>query len=90
MKPLFQDNSVDFSEEFKDRVKAIHEHFDIDADGYLNFEELAALQKVTEGVRLTEENYIMACRALECSPAKGISVQALKLTYASDGTNIGK
>lgn len=92
--PLFRNEDEDeneiTAELFRDRVRSVHEHFDKNEDGHLNFEELAALQKVTEGVILSEEMYVMACKALNCTPHKGISVDALKLTYASEGADIGK
>lgn len=68
-------------------VQALHEHFDRDRDGYLNFGELAALQLATSGESLTADQYVMVCRTLDCSPGVGISLTALRLTYASDGTN---
>jgi hypothetical protein len=55
----------------------------------VNRTTVAALQKATEGVILKEEMYLMACRALDCHPSNGISLDALKLTYASDGADIG-
>eukprot|EP00980_Cylindrotheca_fusiformis_P016023 scaffold4715_cov115-Cylindrotheca_fusiformis.AAC.7 len=92
--PLFRSNddvdSETTAELFRDRVRSLHEHFDKDGDGHLNFEELAALQKATEGVILSEEMYVMACKALDCIPNKGISMGALKLTYASEGADISK
>ena len=92
--PLFQndndeDNAVT-AELFRDRVRCLHEYFDKNGDGFLNFEELAALQKATEGATLTKEMYVMACKALDSKPDRGISVDALKLTYASEGTDISK
>ena len=68
-------------------VQALHEHFDADNDGFLKFEELAALQLATSGETLTPDMYIAVCRTLECQPGTGISLTALRLTYASDGTN---
>lgn len=92
--PLFhndndEDNAVT-AELFRDRVRCLHEYFDKNGDGFLNFEELAALQKATEGATLTKEMYVMACKALDSKPDRGISVDALKLTYASEGTDISK
>lgn len=91
--PLFaaeDDNDNDSGEWFRDKVRAIFEHFDTDQDQHLKFAELAALQKATSGTMLTEEMYVMACRALDCTPHKGISLDALKLTYAAEGSDIGK
>ena len=92
MKALFQNDEKDssFVEGFKDRVREVHEQFDKDCDGYLSFSELAALQLTTEGAKLTEESYVMACKALDCHPSRGISLDALRLTYAAQGTSIGK
>ena len=69
-------------------VQALHDHFDHDKDGYLNYEELAALQLATSGEILTSDQYVMVCQTLECHPRHGISITALRLTYASDGTNV--
>jgi Ca2+-binding EF-hand superfamily protein len=92
--PLFQNDDDDDNEMtaelFRDRVRSLHEHFDKNEDGQLNFEELAALQKATEGVILSEAMYVMVCRALDCKPDKGISIDALRLTYASEGADISK
>ena len=95
LKALFQDNdknngNLSMAELFTDRVRKIHEKFDIDKDGHLNFEELAALQQTTDGATLTKDMYVMACRALDCQPSIGVSVGALKLTYASEGADISK
>jgi hypothetical protein len=91
VKPLFEDVSEDFAEAFKDRARALHEHFDKDQDGFLSFSELAALQRATDdGVRLSEVNYEMACKVLQCDPRQGIPLDALKLTYLSEGSSLGK
>jgi hypothetical protein len=87
--PLFSNDDEGDAEIFRDEVRCLHEHFDKDGDGHLCFSELAALQKATEGVILSEEMYVMTCRALDCHPRNGISLGALKLTYASDGANVG-
>ena len=78
------------AELFRDRVRSLHEHFDKNEDGHLNFSELAALQKATEGTTMTEDMYVMACKALDCKPHQGISIDALRLTYASEGADISK
>ncbi|KAL3931069.1 MAG: hypothetical protein SGBAC_011474 [Bacillariaceae sp.] len=79
------------AELFRDRVRSLHEHFDANEDGHLNFPELAALQKATEGSTMTEDMYVMACKALDCKdPHLGISIDALRLTYASEGADINK
>lgn len=53
MKPLFDalkenDNAVlSFAGEFRDKVRVLFEHFDVDGDGRLRYDELAALQIAT-------------------------------------------
>uniref|UniRef100_A0A7R9ZNJ3 EF-hand domain-containing protein n=1 Tax=Craspedostauros australis TaxID=1486917 RepID=A0A7R9ZNJ3_9STRA len=89
VKAIFEDATEEFAEQFKDKVRALHEHFDKDKDGFLNLKELAALQLATDGSRLTEQNYLMACKALACDPNNGIPLPALKVTYLAEGANIG-
>lgn len=85
---LFNNPDESFAEEFRDKVGAIHEHFDCDKDGYLNFAELKNLQSKTSGASLDEDQYVMVCKALGCHPSKGVSLPALRLTYAAEGTNL--
>jgi hypothetical protein len=95
--PLFEhedekngnDNDIT-AELFRDRVRSLHEYFDKNKDSYLNFQELAALQETTDGTLLSEEMYVMVCKALDCRPGNGISIDALRLTYASEGADIDK
>ena len=89
LSPLFSKQDETMAESFRDKVRILFEHFDKDGDGFLNLKELAALQKATEGVILTEEMYLMACRTLNCQPGNGITLGALKVTYASDGADVG-
>jgi hypothetical protein len=89
MKAVFDESGTSFAEEFTDKVRGLHEHFDLNKDGFLNFEELRSLQLMTSGEDMKPEHYEMACRALDCHPSKGLSLDALRLTYAADGTNIG-
>jgi len=99
LKPLFEalkenDNAMlSFAEGFRDKVKILFEHFDHDKDGKLKYDELAALQTATsddgyEGERLSKEMYVMACQSLNCHPDQGLSLEALKFTYAADGADI--
>ena len=90
LSPLFSNEDESTAESFRDKVRCLHEHFDKDEDGHLCFSELAALQKATEGVILSEEMYLMACRTLTCDTGKGLTLGALKVTYASDGANVGR
>jgi len=69
-------------------VQALHSHFDYDKDGYLNFEEIGALQLATSGESMTENQYVVVCRTLLCDPRQGISLVALRLTYAAEGTDL--
>jgi hypothetical protein len=71
-------------------VQALHEHFDIDKDGFLNFKEISALQEATSGDSMSENQYVMVCRTLLCHPGEGISLTALRLTYAAEGTNVNE
>ena len=88
LKALFEDCDANFAEEFRDKVGAIHEFFDRDQDGYLNMNELADLQFKTSGNNLDGDQYVMVCKALGCLPNNGIPVEALRLTYAADGTDL--
>lgn len=89
--PLFSNSDDDGDgEHFRDKVRALFEHFDTDKDSHLKYPELSALQKATSGELLTEEMYVMACRALDCTPQNGISLDALKLTYVAEGSDVGE
>eukprot|EP00978_Attheya_sp_CCMP212_P001200 scaffold2513_cov47-Attheya_sp.AAC.3 len=88
MKAVFDESGTSFAEEFTDKVRGLHEHFDLNKDGFLNFEELRSLQLMTSGEDMKPEHYEMACRALDCHPSNGLSLDALRLTYAADGTSI--
>ena len=82
---------LNFAEGFRDKVRILFEHFDHDKDGRLRYQELAALQTATndaESDRLTKEMYVMACQSLNCHPDEGLSLEALKFTYAADGASI--
>ena len=88
---LFEnDGDTSMAEAFKDKVASLHEHFDRDGDGYLNHSELRGLQILTSGDDMPQGQYLMVCKGMGCDPNKGLSVEALKLVYASDGSNIGK
>mmetsp|Transcript_21632 Transcript_21632/g.35160 ORF Transcript_21632/g.35160 Transcript_21632/m.35160 type:complete len:148 (-) Transcript_21632:265-708(-) len=86
---LFQngdDNSL--AEGFRDKVASLHSHFDRDKDGFLNHSELRGLQIVTSGNDMNQGLYVMVCKSIGCNPNQGLSVDALKLVYASDGADI--
>ena len=82
---IFQDGTAF---DMKSQVVAIHEHFDADGDGYLNYKELSSLQLITSGADMTQEQYKHVCTMLDCHPDKGLSLDALRLTYAAEGTNV--
>jgi len=82
---IFQDGATF---DMKSQVVAIHEHFDADGDGFLNYKELSALQLTTSGADMTIEQYKHVCTMLDCHPDKGLSLDALRLTYAAEGTNV--
>jgi hypothetical protein len=88
IKAIFADGDEDFAESFRDKVNAIHEHFDQDKDGCLNFHELNALQIKTSGDELEAALYAMVCKGLGCHPDKGLPLQSLRLIYAADGTDL--
>lgn len=106
MKPLFEalkENSnatISFAEGFRDKVRILFEHFDVDGDGRLRYNELAALQVATnsssnnsddddgDNPMLSKEMYVMACQSLNCHPDQGLSLESLKFTYAADGADI--
>ena len=106
MKPLFEtlkENSnaaISFAEGFRDKVRILFEHFDVDGDGRLRYNELAALQIATnssnnnsndsndDNPMLSKEMYVMACQSLNCHPDQGLSLESLKFTYAADGADI--
>mmetsp|Transcript_12965 Transcript_12965/g.38090 ORF Transcript_12965/g.38090 Transcript_12965/m.38090 type:complete len:147 (-) Transcript_12965:626-1066(-) len=85
---IFADAGASFSSEMADKAKLIFDHFDRDKDERLNYEELRLLQLITSGADMTPENYEMACRALQCEPRKGVTLGAMKITYAAGGTDV--
>jgi len=84
---LFQ-SSDSFAMEFMDKVRLIHEHFDRDNDGFLNFEELSSLQLITSGAEMDGTSFGMVCQMLGCKPSQGLGIDALKLTYAAQGASV--
>lgn len=85
---LFESSSTSFANEFQDKVRAIHEFFDKDADGYLNFQELSNLQLYTSGSEMDKNVYHHLCQIFGTTPKQGLSIDHLRLTYSSDGANI--
>lgn len=87
LEPLFQSDSS-FAKEFRDKVRLIHEHFDKDQDGYLNFKELSNLQFYTSGSTVDSNSYGHLCKIFGTDPNQGLSLDHLRLTYSSVGANI--
>mmetsp|Transcript_12970 Transcript_12970/g.28025 ORF Transcript_12970/g.28025 Transcript_12970/m.28025 type:complete len:157 (-) Transcript_12970:848-1318(-) len=85
MSALFEDGTAF---DMKDKVSAIHSHFDRDDDGHLNYSELRSLQLATSGADMTPEQYKQVCVALNCHFDKGLCLNALKFTYASEGADV--
>ena len=87
---IFQENSDGTTETFdmKDKIATLFEHFDRDKDGHLNYNELKSLQLQTSGADMTPDQYKHVCVMLDCHPDKGLSLNAIKLTYASEGASI--
>lgn len=88
LEALFESKSTSFAKEFQDKVRAIHEFFDKDTDGYLNFEELSNLQLYTSGSEMDKSVYHHLCQIFGSTPKQGLSLDHLRLTYSSDGANI--
>jgi hypothetical protein len=87
---LFEGDGICLAEGFKDKVAALHSHFDRDNDGYLNHSELRGLQLITSGNDMHQGQYVMVCKSIGCDPRNGVSIDALRLVYAADGTSIGE
>ena len=103
MKPLFEnvnndDNDDDNDEMLMlDKVLAVHEHFDKDQDGFLNYFELRSLQICTSAGKnadilndMTQQQYEGICQALDCNPKQGVDVESLRLTYATGMSDVDR
>ena len=66
----------------KRKSDAIFDRFDIDTDGFMNFQELRALGKATGG-DLPHAAYLSLCQEIGANPDKGVS-KALLLTMYTD------
>ena len=85
---LFSSDDTSLAEGFRDKVAALHSHFDRDKDGFLNHSELRGLQLLTSGEDMNIPTYLMACKSIGCDPQQGISLDGLRLVYAADGANV--
>ena len=85
---LFSSDDTSLAEGFRDKVAALHSHFDRDEDGFLNHSELRGLQLLTSGEDMNIPTYLMACKSIGCDPQQGISVDGLRLVYAAEGSNV--
>ena len=85
---LFGSDGDTLADGFRDKVAALHSYFDRDKDGYLNHSELRGLQLLTSGEEMNAATYLMACKSIGCDPQQGISLDGLRLVYASEGASI--
>lgn len=67
------------------KVRALHKHFDLDGNKFLNYSELSALQLATSGEHLEGPEYCHLCRENQCDPRKGLSLKALQMIYEESG-----
>ena len=67
------------------KVRALHTHFDLDGNKFLNYSELSALQLATSDEHLEGPEYCHLCRENQCDPRKGLSVKALQTIYEESG-----
>lgn len=67
------------------KVLALHTHFDLDGNKFLNYSELSALQLATSDEHLEGPEYCHLCRENQCDPRKGLSVKALQTIYEESG-----
>lgn len=71
-----------------DRIKTLHQFFDVYSTNRLGYCELRNLQLRTSGNDLDVEEYRLICKELGVDPREGLSVEALQQTYSSGGGNI--
>lgn len=81
-------DNTSLADGFKDKVAALHAHFDRDGDGTLNHAELRGLQLLTAGTDMDKMTYVLACRSVGCDPHAGVSLDGLRLVYAAEGTDV--
>ena len=67
------------------KVRALHQHFDVNRDKHLCYSELSALQMATSGERLEGPEYCHLCREHQCDPRKGLTIKALQQVYEENG-----
>eukprot|EP00754_Rhynchopus_humris_P044436 Rhum_TRINITY_DN4156_c0_g2::Rhum_TRINITY_DN4156_c0_g2_i1::g.13116::m.13116 len=69
--------------DFDMQVRLIHQAFDQDRDGFLNFNEAATMQKVTDGEDMEESDFLELCTYLKVADAKkGVSESDLMRMYS--------
>jgi len=81
--PTPQELTSILSPSAEQKILALHQQFDTDEDGCLSHQELQALQNATSGADMSLHEYTMICHALRCEPRRGITLDALRLTYAT-------
>ena len=68
---------LSFANEFLDKTQALHEYFDKDQDGGLNFSELLRPQLHTSESDMCGNMYVMVCKMLGCNLNQGVNIKAL-------------
>ena len=81
--PTLEELTSTLSPSAEQKILALHRQFDTDGDGCLSHPELQALQNATSGADMSLHEYTMICHALRCEPRRGITLDALRLTYAT-------
>jgi Ca2+-binding EF-hand superfamily protein len=63
------------------RPRTIFDHFDVNKDGKLNFEELNALQVKTSGVAMTRPQWAQVCETFQIKPdSAGLTFDHILMT----------
>lgn len=65
----------------KYKIATIHSYFDTDSDGYLNYNEMCALERMRRQ-RISVYQYTHLCHALHCNPYDGVDLRGLQLLYS--------
>lgn len=79
--PVKPNNEAHHSANAKHKISTLHSYHDMDADGYLNFNEMCGLEHLTAGVSLSVYQYTNICQALHCNPVRGIDLRGLSSLY---------
>jgi Ca2+-binding EF-hand superfamily protein len=81
---------ADFTDE-EVKVYRIFERFDIDGDGFLNYQEIRSLISQVKNMSiLSLEAYIDMCKTLSEDPALGIQKESLRTLYQTGYSNLDR